>query len=149
MYGPTLFPRNPAPSNLIVATLPSPADTRELDARHDRTVLFSLPRVKGVTLGEVAPPTGEFVEYLFAEWCDEEITDWAADNLALVAGLRADLYATAVDTLDRGVYLELAHNRAMGRGSTVRSELVGLLEGTVKSDVCAALYAAVARQARA
>lgn len=149
MYGPTLFPPAARHPQMIVATMPNPADTSELDARHDRKALFPIPRVKGVTLGEIAPPTGEFVEYLFAEWCDEEITDWANANLALVAGLRADLYTDAVNALDRDVYLELSDSRAMGRGTTVRSELVGLLEETTKSDVCAAIYAAVSHQARA
>lgn len=148
MYGPTLFPRNPGPATLVAATMPNPADTSELDARHDRKVLFPMAGMKGVTLKEVAPPTGEFCEYLFAEWCDEEITDWASSHLPQIAGLRADAYAAAVAALDRNVYLELADSRAMGRGTTVRSELVGLLEETVKTDVSAALYAAVARQAR-
>ncbi|PZT90874.1 MAG: hypothetical protein DI630_30245 [Gordonia sp. (in: high G+C Gram-positive bacteria)] len=148
MYGPTLFPRNPGPATLVAATLPNPADTSELDARHDRKVLFPLTGMKGVTLKDVAPPTGEFCEYLFAEWCDEEITDWATANLARIAGLRADIYSRTVDELDRDVYLELADSRAMGRGTTVRSELAGLLEETTKSAACAALYAAVAQQAR-
>lgn len=150
MHTPTLFTPTRLDPRIVVATAdPTPRDTRALDAAHDDTVLFSRPRMKRVTLREVAPPTGEFVEYLFAEWCDEEITDWATEHLEQVAQIRASAYTGLAATLDWPDLLEGAHNRAMGRGTTVRSEIVQMLEAETKSAACAAIYAAVAQKARA
>lgn len=149
MHTPTLFPKARLDPRIVVATVdPTPRDTRVLDSAHDDTVLFARPRMRRVTLREVAPPTGEFVQYLFTEWCDEEITDWAREHLKDIAQLRAEAYVDAADALDRADLYERAHNRAMGRGTTVRSELVQMLHAETKNAACATIYAAVARRAR-
>ena len=150
MHTPTLFPPATLDPRIVVATAePEPRDTRALDAAHDDTVLFTRPRMRRVTLREVAPPTGEFVEYLFAEWCDEEIADWAAEHLEEIAHIRASVYTELANALDWPDLLEDAHNKAMGRGTSVRSETVQMIEDRIKSAACAAIYAAVARKVRA
>lgn len=149
MHTPTLFPPATLDPRIIVATAePEPRDTRDLDATHDATTLLARPRMRRVTLREVAPPTGEFHEYLFAEWCDEEITDWATGHLEEVAHIRASVYTDLANSIDWPDLLEDAHNKAMGRGTSVRSETVQMIEDRTKSEACAAIYAAVAERAR-
>ncbi|MCT2300204.1 hypothetical protein ACQREA_16475 [Dietzia cinnamea] len=150
MHTPTLFPPATLDPRIIVATAePEPRDTRALDAAHDATPLLARPGMKRVRLREVAPPTGEFVEYLFAEWCDEEIADWATEHLEEIAHIRASVYTDLADKINWPDLLEDAHNKAMGRGTSVRSETVQMIEDRIKSAACAAIYAAVARKARA
>lgn len=149
MNTPTLFPPTELDPRIVVATAePEPRDTRALDAAHDVTPLFSRIGFGPITLREVAPPTGEFVEYLFAEWCDEEITKWAKTNLDQIAALRAEVYTRLVGELDTLGYMGSHSAPALMNGTSMRELIARSLENETKQAACAAIYAAVAERAR-
>ncbi|MFL0579636.1 hypothetical protein [Dietzia sp. 179-F 9C3 NHS] len=149
MHTPTLFPPTELDPQIICASPePTPRDTRDLDATHDDTVVFSRLGMQPVTLREVAPPTGEFFEYLFAEWCDEEITDWATIHLEHVAQVRADVYARLIADLDTSDYCQLHSTEALHTGVLLRDLIARTIDDETRSAACAAIWAAVATRAR-